>query len=158
MPPLDSLSMRAGPSRPFALTKLGLFYPEFPILGLCLAHRTSSACQSVLYLQRGRVKLIITSAARKEAVIAIMSEGEFFGEGCIAGQRLRTATAIAMEPTSVLEIGKGYCLEMICADFLAGAHLEGGIPTRCSSHLVDFIHCFRIRRKRSSCSKLGKCN
>jgi len=87
-----------------------------------------SASQSVLYLQRGRVKLTITSAARKEAVIAIMSEGEFFGEGCITGQRLPTATAIAMEPTSMLEIGKHEMIRVI--------HNESGFSDRFVSHML----------------------
>lgn len=65
-----------------------------------------AACTSVLYLQRGAVKLTIASASGKEAVIALLSAGEFFGEGCIAGQSLRSTTARAMEATSVLEIGK----------------------------------------------------
>ena len=72
-----------------------------------------SACKSVLYLQRGRVKLTVTSAVGKEAVIAVLTDGDFFGEGCIAGQPLRIATAVAMEPTSVLEIGKQEMIRVI---------------------------------------------
>jgi CRP/FNR family transcriptional regulator, cyclic AMP receptor protein len=72
-----------------------------------------SACKSVLYLQSGRVKLTVTSEVGKEAVIAILTEGDFFGEGCIAGQPLRTATAVAMEPTSVLEISKQEMIRVI---------------------------------------------
>ena len=72
-----------------------------------------SVCKSVLYLQRGRVKLTVTSAVGKEAVIAILTDGDFFGEGCIAGQPLRIATAVAMEPTSVLEIGTQEMIRVI---------------------------------------------
>jgi CRP/FNR family cyclic AMP-dependent transcriptional regulator len=63
-------------------------------------------CHAVMYLQQGVVKLTITSSAGKEAVIALLGPGEFFGEGCIAGQPLRAATAIATEPASVLVIAK----------------------------------------------------
>ena len=63
-------------------------------------------CHAVMYLQQGVVKLTITSSAGKEAVIALLGPGEFFGEGCIAGQPLRSATAIATEPSSVLVIAK----------------------------------------------------
>jgi CRP/FNR family cyclic AMP-dependent transcriptional regulator len=63
-------------------------------------------CHSVLFLKQGAVKLVITSRQGKEAVVGLMVRGDFFGEGCIAGQPLRTSTAIALEPTSVLEIGK----------------------------------------------------
>jgi CRP/FNR family transcriptional regulator, cyclic AMP receptor protein len=51
--------------------------------------------QSVFYLQQGGVKLTVTSSAGKEAVTALLYEGDFFGEGCIAGQPLRVATATA---------------------------------------------------------------
>ena len=61
-------------------------------------------CQSVLYLKRGAVKLTVSSRRGKEAVIAILSAGDFFGEGCIAGRSLRAATAVALETTTVLAI------------------------------------------------------
>jgi CRP/FNR family transcriptional regulator, cyclic AMP receptor protein len=61
---------------------------------------------SVLYIRRGVVKLTIISFRGKEAVIALLREGDFFGEGCLAGQPLRMATATAMEPTTVLVIEK----------------------------------------------------
>ena len=61
---------------------------------------------SVCYVQRGRVKLSVVSGAGKEAVIAILGPGDFFGEGCLAGQPRRMGTATALEDTSVLRIGK----------------------------------------------------
>jgi len=64
------------------------------------------SCHAVMYLQRGGVKLSITSSAGKEAVIAMLDPGEFFGEGAIAGQPMRVATAVATEATSVLLIAK----------------------------------------------------
>jgi CRP/FNR family cyclic AMP-dependent transcriptional regulator len=63
-------------------------------------------CHSVMYIQRGGVKLAITSHAGKEAVIALLEAGEFFGEGCIAGQPMRSSTAIATDSTAVLVIGR----------------------------------------------------
>jgi CRP/FNR family cyclic AMP-dependent transcriptional regulator len=63
-------------------------------------------CHGVMYLQRGGVKLSITSSAGKEAVIAMLDAGEFFGEGAIAGQPMRVATATATESTSVLLIAR----------------------------------------------------
>ena len=56
-----------------------------------------SLCESVFYLQRGRAKLTVVSAAGKEATISLLSAGEFVGEECVAGlagPRLATATAI----------------------------------------------------------------
>jgi CRP/FNR family transcriptional regulator, cyclic AMP receptor protein len=61
---------------------------------------------SVLYLQRGSVKITVNSSSGKEAVIALLVPGDFFGEGCIAGRPLRIVTATALQPTSVLEIEK----------------------------------------------------
>jgi CRP/FNR family cyclic AMP-dependent transcriptional regulator len=63
-------------------------------------------CHSVMYIQRGGVKLAITSHEGKEAVIALLNPGEFFGEGCIAGQPMRSSTAVATDSTDVLVIGK----------------------------------------------------
>jgi CRP-like cAMP-binding protein len=63
-------------------------------------------CHGVMYLQRGGVKLSITSSAGKEAVIAMLDAGEFFGEGAIAGQPMRLATATTTESSSVLLIAQ----------------------------------------------------
>jgi CRP-like cAMP-binding protein len=61
---------------------------------------------SVFYIQSGAVKLSVLSSTGKEAVVAMLGEGEFFGEGCLAGQPVRMGTATAMAPTVVLRIPK----------------------------------------------------
>lgn len=61
---------------------------------------------SVYYVQSGKVKISIISARGKEAVIAILGDGFFFGEGCLAGQTLRMATARALEPCSIVCVQK----------------------------------------------------
>jgi CRP/FNR family cyclic AMP-dependent transcriptional regulator len=61
---------------------------------------------SVMYIQDGGVKLAVLSATGKEAVVAMLGPGDFFGEGCLAGQPLRMATATALTPTTVLIVGK----------------------------------------------------
>jgi CRP/FNR family cyclic AMP-dependent transcriptional regulator len=68
---------------------------------------------SVLYLQTGSVKIVVSSPSGKEAVVAILRPGDFFGEGSIAGQPLRVATAVALEPTSVLRIEKSEMIRVI---------------------------------------------
>ena len=55
-----------------------------------------SPANSVFYIQEGGVKLSVLSSAGKEAVVAIAGSGDFFGEGCLAGQPLRMGTAAAM--------------------------------------------------------------
>jgi CRP/FNR family transcriptional regulator, cyclic AMP receptor protein len=64
------------------------------------------AADSVMYVQRGSVKFTVVNEVGKEAVVAIFGSGDFFGEGSIAGQTIRIATATAMAPTTLLVIGK----------------------------------------------------
>src|SRR5215207_1868273 len=61
---------------------------------------------SVFYLQTGGVKLSVLSSTGKEAVVAMLGPGDFFGEGCLAGQPLRMGSATAVVPTTVLSIHK----------------------------------------------------
>jgi CRP/FNR family transcriptional regulator, cyclic AMP receptor protein len=65
---------------------------------------------SVLYIQKGGVKLTVVNDAGKEAAVAMLGPGEFFGEGCLAGQTQRGNTATAITPTRILVLEK---LEMI---------------------------------------------
>ena len=51
---------------------------------------------AIFYINKGNVKLTVVSKQGKEAVVAILKEGDFFGEGCLAGQQLRMATAVAI--------------------------------------------------------------
>jgi CRP/FNR family cyclic AMP-dependent transcriptional regulator len=61
---------------------------------------------SVFYIQDGAVKLSVLSSAGKEAVVAMLGTGDFFGEGCLTGQPLRMGAATAVVPTTVLRIQK----------------------------------------------------
>jgi CRP/FNR family cyclic AMP-dependent transcriptional regulator len=61
---------------------------------------------SVWYIRRGRVKLSVLSSAGKEAIVAVLDRGDFFGEGCLAGQPRRMGTATALDETSALRIGR----------------------------------------------------
>jgi CRP/FNR family cyclic AMP-dependent transcriptional regulator len=62
--------------------------------------------KSVVYIQEGGVRLKVVNAVGKEAVVAILGPGDFVGEGCLAGQRARIATATAIGVTTVLTIQK----------------------------------------------------
>lgn len=64
------------------------------------------AAEAVFYIQTGKVKLTVVSQQGKEAVIAILERGAFFGESCLAGQAIRTATATAVEDSSIVRIDK----------------------------------------------------
>src|ERR1700744_5196276 len=61
---------------------------------------------AVFYIREGKVKVCVTSKQGKEAVVAIHGEGDFFGEGCLSGQSLRLATAMAMTPCVIMRIDK----------------------------------------------------
>src|SRR5216117_478757 len=65
-----------------------------------------SPADAVFYIEKGKVKLTVLSAHGKEAVVAILGSGDFFGEGSLAGQPLRMATATAMTDCSLLRVNK----------------------------------------------------
>jgi CRP/FNR family cyclic AMP-dependent transcriptional regulator len=62
------------------------------------------AADAVFYVERGQVKLTVTSERGKSAVVAMLGRGDFFGEGCLAGQSVRMATASAMSEVSVVRV------------------------------------------------------
>ena len=61
---------------------------------------------AVFYLQQGKVKLSVVSQQGKEAVVAILERGSFFGEGCLAGQAVRMGTVTSLEDSSIVRIDK----------------------------------------------------
>jgi CRP-like cAMP-binding protein len=64
------------------------------------------ASRHVMYIQKGGVKLSVLNEFGKEAVVAMLGPGDFFGEGCLAGQKLRIGTATAITAAAVLAIEK----------------------------------------------------
>jgi CRP/FNR family transcriptional regulator, cyclic AMP receptor protein len=61
-------------------------------------------CDAVFYIQSGKVRLTVLATDGKEATISILDEGDFFGEGCLAGQPLRMASATAMTDCRLMRI------------------------------------------------------
>jgi len=86
------------------------------------------AADCVMYVQKGSVKFTVVNESGKEAVVAIFGAGDFFGEGGMAGQTVRMATATAMVPTTVLVIEKS---EMIRA-----LHAEHSLSDRFISYML----------------------
>ena len=68
---------------------------------------------SVMYIQKGGVKLSIVNEVGKEAVVAILGSGDFFGEGCLAGQTICMGTATAITNTTALTIGKNEMVRVL---------------------------------------------
>jgi CRP/FNR family cyclic AMP-dependent transcriptional regulator len=83
---------------------------------------------SVWYIQRGRVKLSVLSSDGKEAIVAMLGAGDFFGEGCLAGQTRRMATATALEQTSALRIGKQSMMQTL--------HREAALSDRFIAYIL----------------------
>jgi CRP/FNR family cyclic AMP-dependent transcriptional regulator len=68
---------------------------------------------SVLYIQTGRVKLSVRSRRRQEAVVAMLGPGDFFGEGCLAGQPLRLGSATAITKSAILLIERNQMVKVL---------------------------------------------
>jgi CRP/FNR family cyclic AMP-dependent transcriptional regulator len=68
---------------------------------------------NVIYIQEGGVRLTVVNETGKEAVVAILGPGDFFGEGCLAGQSICMATATAIAATTVLVIEKNEMIRVL---------------------------------------------
>jgi CRP-like cAMP-binding protein len=84
---------------------------------------------AVFYIQKGQVSFRVVSEQGKEAVVALLEAGSFFGEGCLAGQRLRTATAVTMAECVIMRLEKAAILRLI--------QDEPVFSERFISHLLD---------------------
>jgi CRP/FNR family cyclic AMP-dependent transcriptional regulator len=85
---------------------------------------------SVMYIQKGSVKLSVVNGAGKEAVVAMFGQGDFFGEGCMAGQSVRMGTATASSPTELLVIGKDELLRALHAEPALSDHFIASVLAR----------------------------
>jgi CRP/FNR family cyclic AMP-dependent transcriptional regulator len=75
--------------------------------------RQGDSSDAVFYIQKGKVKLTVLSKTGKEATIGILSEGDFVGEGCLAGQPFRLCSATTMTDCSVMKIDKKFMVEVL---------------------------------------------
>src|SRR4029450_11895204 len=71
------------------------------------------AADGVYFIQSGKVKLTVVSTRGKEAVIGVLEQGSFFGEGCLAGQPLRMSTASAMQSSSIMRVPKTVMVSLL---------------------------------------------
>jgi CRP/FNR family transcriptional regulator, cyclic AMP receptor protein len=78
-----------------------------------VVYSQGDAANSVMYLKEGGVELSVVSEGGKEAVVAILSPGDFFGEGCLAGQSVRMGTARTIAPSTALVINKTEMLKVL---------------------------------------------
>jgi CRP/FNR family cyclic AMP-dependent transcriptional regulator len=89
--------------------------------------------ETVMYIQKGGVKLTVVNGSGKEAVVAMFGPTDFFGEGCMAGQTLRMGTTLAVEPTTLLVIQKKELLRVL--------HAEHEL----SDHFISYMLAHNIR-------------
>jgi len=87
-----------------------------------------SPANSVLYLQDGGVKLSVLSTTGKEAVVAMLGPGDFFGEGCLAGQPRRMGSASAIVATTVLRVAKREMMQTL--------HDQSALSDRFITHML----------------------
>src|SRR5438552_6802476 len=85
-------------------------------------------CEHVLYVQKGNVKLSVLSKAGREAVVAMLGVGEFFGEGCLAGQPFRMATATATADSTILLVDKDQMIRLL--------HKQHALSDRFIAHML----------------------
>ena len=80
------------------------------------------AADTVMYIQKGGVKLSVVNGSGREAVVAMFGPGDFFGEGCMAGQPLRMGTTLAVTPSTLLVIQKKELLRVLHAEHELSDH------------------------------------
>ena len=85
-------------------------------------------CEHVLHIQSGGVKLSVLSKTGKEAVVAMLGPGDFFGEGCLAGQAVRMGSATASTPSTILHVRKRQMTELL--------HKQSAMSDRFISHML----------------------
>jgi CRP-like cAMP-binding protein len=86
------------------------------------------ACEDVFYVQAGGVKLSVLSNTGREAVVAMLGPGDFFGEGCLAGQPVRMGSATAITPSVILLVRKDKMVHLL--------HKQHAMSDRFISHML----------------------
>ena len=103
-PPLDALSI---------LTSVGEGRSSMTCQATQAIFRQGDPADAVFYIDRGKVRLTVVSEQGKEGVIAMLRAGDFFGEGCLAGQPLHMASAVATAETEIIRVEKDAMVRML---------------------------------------------
>jgi CRP/FNR family cyclic AMP-dependent transcriptional regulator len=86
------------------------------------------ACENISYIHKGGVKLSVLSKTGREAVVAMLGPGDFFGEGCLTGQPVRTGSATAIMASTVLHIDKHEMVRLL--------HKQHALSARFIAHML----------------------
>ncbi len=93
-------------------------------------------CESVLYVQKGRVKISVLSKTGREAVVAMLGRGDFFGEGGLAGQPVRMGSATAITDSTILIVDQDEMVRLL--------HQQHALSDRFIAHLL--VRTIRIEQ------------
>jgi CRP/FNR family transcriptional regulator, cyclic AMP receptor protein len=104
---------------------------------------------AVFYIQKGKVKIAVTSDHGKEAIVAILGTGDFFGEGCLIGQPLRLAAATAMTDCTIMRVDKSTMVRALHDEPEFADRFMAHLLTRNSRVEEDLVdHLFNSSEKR----------
>jgi CRP/FNR family transcriptional regulator, cyclic AMP receptor protein len=107
------------------------------------------AADSVFYVMRGKIKIAVTSEQGREAIVTLLGEGDFFGEGCLIAQPLRLATATSMTDATVMRIEKAEMIRVLHAESAFAEVFIAHVLTRSSRVEADLVdHLFNSSEKR----------
>ena len=111
--------------------------------------RRETPPNSIFYVLRGKIKIVVTSKQGREAVVAVLGEGDFFGEGCLIAQPLRLATAASMTDSTVMRVEKAEMLRLLHAEPNFAEVFTVHLLTRNSRVEADLAdHLFNSSEKR----------
>ena len=99
----------------------------------------ASPADSVFYIQKGKIKITVASQQGKEAVVALLGPGEFFGEGCLIGQPTRLSTARALTESEVTRVTKSEMMRVLHAEPTFGELFMAHLLTRNSRIEEDLV-------------------
>jgi CRP/FNR family cyclic AMP-dependent transcriptional regulator len=118
--------------------------------------------ETLMYIQRGRVKLSVTSKTDKEAIVAILGPGEFLGETCLGSQNIHMRTATAIAPTVLQVIRRNEMIRALRVDHALSYRFLSYLISRnirLEEDLVDQVsHCIERRLARALLLFAGKGN
>src|SRR5688572_20409959 len=93
-----------------------------------IVYTQGAPASAVFYIRSGSVKLSVVSKTGKEAVVAMLGPGDFFGEGCLAGQKFRMGSAAAITPSAILFVDKAKMVRLL--------HQQHGMSDRFIVHML----------------------
>jgi len=111
--PIERRRSSRSPERSVAFRFAGVTHRVAEYRRSAVVFAQGSACAEVMYLQQGSVKLSVLSSGGKEAIVSVLQPGDFFREGCLAGQHAHIATAVALNASTVVVNERKHMFEVL---------------------------------------------